>query len=324
MIFNTRVVLVLSLALAAACSATDTPSTPPPISTQNPMPTPTLRPGEKDSSKSFQGTASPNETSFWEAVRKGDDAARAKAVEGLKKDVAVDPKNAYSAFLAGANVYMPPSGLLLALNAGQVPEGGEQQALPPDTIALFTNSMNTFTDPLLKGFAASLLSATQAGAGDFEASGKSMEIAIANNIPASSVTRAIGSLLQRDLKGAYEVIWQMMDFCAGAPLDRANPDVDTYVDRANRADLRHRECYSGYHAMHGTEGTLLLAGDLAALNGNASGAAKMYAGMKRSTNYGTWGLRNLAERRISGYLKAVPENMFNISACTSCHVDQIK
>jgi hypothetical protein len=283
-----------------------------------------LRPGVKDSSKSFQGTASANETSFWEAIRRGDDAARAKAVESLKKDAAADPKNAYSAFLAAANVYMPPSGLLPALNAGMFPEGGELQQLPEDTVRLLTNSMNTFTDPLLKGFAASLLSATQAGGGDFEGAGKSMEIAIANNLPASAVTRAVGSLLQRDVKGAYEVIWAMMDFCAGAPLDRNNPDVDTYVDRANKSDLRHRECYSGYHATHGTEGTLLLAGDLAALNGNAAGAVRVYAGMKRSTNYSTWALRDLAERRISGDLKAVPENMFNISACTSCHVDQIK
>jgi hypothetical protein len=313
--FSSRVLLPSSLVLAAACSAADATPTNSAV---------TLRPGVKDSSKSFQGTASANETAFWEAVRTGNDAARTKAVDSLKKDAAADPKNAYSAFLAAANVYIPPSGLLPALNAGMVPGGGEQQQIPPETIQLFTNSMNTFTDPLLKGFAASLLSATQAGGGDFEGSGKSMEIAIANNIPASSVTRAIGSLLQQDVKGAYEVIWAMMDFCAGTPLDRNNPDVDTYVDRANKSDLRHRECYSGYHATHGTEGTLLIAGDLAALSGNASGAARMYAGMKRATNYGTWGLRNLAERRVSGDLKIVPENMFNISACTSCHVDQIK
>jgi hypothetical protein len=314
MFLNTRVLLLSSLALAAACSATEAPATF----------VVTLRPGVKDSSKSFQGTASANETAFWEAIRKGDDAARAKAVADLKKDAAGDPKNAYSAFLAAADVYVPSSGLLPALNAGMVPGGGELQQIPPETIQLFTNSMNTFTDPLLKGFAASLLSATQAGGGDFEGAGKSMEIAIANNIPASSVTRAVGSLLQQDVKGAYEVIWAMMDFCAGAPLDRKSPDVDAYVDRANKSDLRHRECYSGYHATHGTEGTLLIAGDLAALNGNASGAARMYAGMKRSTNYGTWALRDLADRRISDDLKAVPENMFNISACTSCHVDQIK
>jgi hypothetical protein len=316
MILGIRAYLLSALALVAACSAADTSATATPGAT--------LRPGEKDSSKSFQGTASESETAFWEAIRKGDDAARAKAVEGLKKDVTLDSTNAYSAFLAAANVYMPPAGLLLALNAGQVPEGGDQQQIPPDTIPLLMNSTKLFKDPLYKGFAASLLSATQAGGGDFEASAKSMEIGIANNIPASSVTRAIGSILQRDLKGAYDAIWAMMDFCAGAPLDRNNPDVDTYVDRANKSDLRHRECYSGYHAEHGTEGTLLLAGDLAALNGNASGGARMYAGMKRARNYGTWGLRALAERRVSGDLKAVPENMFNISACTSCHVDQAR
>ena len=316
MILSTRIYLFSILALAAACSADTTTTATAPVAT--------LRPGVKDSSKAFQGTASANETAFWESVRKGDDAARAKAVEGLKKDVAADPANAYSAFLAGANVFIPPSGLLLALNAGQVPGGGDQGPPPPDTIPLFTNSTNAFTDPLYKGFAASLLSATQAGGGDFEASGKSMAIGIANNIPASSVTRAIGSILQKDVKSAYELIWAMMDFCAGAPLDRSNPDVDTYVDRANKSDLRHRECFSGYHAEHGTEGTLLLAGDLAALSGNATGAARMYAGTKRSRNYGTWGLRTLAERRISGDLKAVPENLFNISACTSCHVDQAK
>jgi hypothetical protein len=96
MFFNTRVLFVLSLASAAACSAAETTQTPTPVSTG--VPTATLRPGIKDSSKSFQGTASANETAFWEAIRKGDDAARAKVVEDLKKDVAADPKNAYCVF----------------------------------------------------------------------------------------------------------------------------------------------------------------------------------------------------------------------------------
>jgi hypothetical protein len=107
MLLNSRVFLVSSLVLAAACGGTD--STPDTVVT--------LRPGVKDSSKSFQGTASANETAFWEAVRRGDDPARAKAVASLKQDAAADPKNAYSGFLAAANVYMPPSGLLAALNS---------------------------------------------------------------------------------------------------------------------------------------------------------------------------------------------------------------
>jgi hypothetical protein len=96
MIANNRVLFVTMFALAAAAACSDADVAAPP--------TTTLRPGIKDSSKSFQGTASPSETAFWEAVRKGDDTARAKAVEDLKKDSATDPKNAYSAFLAAANV----------------------------------------------------------------------------------------------------------------------------------------------------------------------------------------------------------------------------
>ena len=308
--------LLFALILSAACSADDTPASTSPVAP--------LRPGVKDSSRAFQGTASANETAFWESVRNGDDAARAKAVEELRKDAAADSTNAYSAFLAGANAFIAPTKVLLALNAGQVPEGNNEGQPPPDTLQLLATSTNAFTDPLYKGFAAALLSATQAGAGDFESSRKSMAIGVANNIPASAITSLVGSLVQKDIKGAEDSIWMMMDFCTGAPLDRTSPDIDTYVDRANKSDLKHRECFSGYHAEHATEGTLLIAGDLAALNGNATSAARMYAGMKRAKNFGTWGLRALAERRIAADLKAVPENMLSISACSSCHVDQAK
>jgi hypothetical protein len=321
MLLDSRISLFFVLALAAACASESTASTTP---APTPTPTPGLRPGVKDSSKAFQGTASPNETSFWEAVRTGDDAARAKAVEAMRKDVAADPSNAYSAFLIGGNNYMPPSGVLKALNAGQVPTGAEQQQDPPDLERLLSGARDKFTDPLYKGFAASLLSAYQFGKGDFENGGKNIGLGVSLNIPASAVTRAVGSILQKDLKGANDAIWEMFDFCAGAPLDRNNPDMESYVDRANKSDLAHRECYSGYHATHGTEGSILIAGDLAALTGNPTGAARMYAAMKRAANYNTWGLKALAERRVSGELTIVPENIFNVIGCASCHVDQIK
>src|SRR5678815_109418 len=77
----------------------------------DPEPAP-LRPGVEDSSKAYKGTPSPAENAFWEAIRSGDDAARAEAVTKLGADVAEDPSNGYSEFLVGASSFMPSSDVL--------------------------------------------------------------------------------------------------------------------------------------------------------------------------------------------------------------------
>jgi hypothetical protein len=100
--------------------------------------------------------------------------------------------------------------------------------------------------------------------------------------------------------------------------------VASYVDKANAAGLAHRECYSGYFAMHGTEGSLLIIADLLAVKGNATAAQLFYDGMRRATNYATWPLRPLAERHASGTQPATQDQLPGTISCPACHVNELQ
>jgi hypothetical protein len=306
---------IFALAFVLGCSAANNV----PMMTG---PTP-LRPGIKDSSKAYQGTPSAHEVAFWQAVRTGDDAARATAVAQLKSDVAADPTNGYSAFLAGASSFIASSDLLRALAAGQVPTQPARQ-LPSDTGPLLQEGLDHLTDPLYVGFSATLLAGVQAISGDLASAAKSQQIAVANNIPASSVGQINFALSMGDIDGALASAYKLADYCNGTPLDHTNPDVNAYVDKANAAGLVHRECYSGYYAMHGTEGELLFIADVLALKGNAALAQRYYDGLRRATNYGTWPLRPLVERLASGAQSVTQDELRATISCPVCHVNELQ
>jgi len=309
-----RPVLVLASFLAG-CGSTTAMS-----GTTGPAP---LRPGVNDSSKAYVGTPSPAQNAFWVAVRNGDDAARQTAVADLKTDLAKDPTNGYSAFLAAASAFMPSSDFLRALAANQSlppPHG----AFPDDTGPLLQQALANLTDPLYVGFSATLLAGLQASRSDPSAA-QTTQIAISNNFPASTALGLGAALRMGDLAGALDTMYGLFDYCnGGAKIDRVNPDVNAFVDKANAAGFVHRECYSGYHAMHGTEGLLLLIGDISALMGNGQVAALYYNGMRRATNYASWPLQPLAERRISGAQPAKASDLSAVRACTTCHVSQLQ
>src|SRR5262245_12333002 len=78
-----------------------------------------LRPGVEDSSQAYKGTPSAAESAFWNAVRSGDDTARGEAANKMRADAQRDPATyGYSAFLSGANSFIPPTALLRAQAAG--------------------------------------------------------------------------------------------------------------------------------------------------------------------------------------------------------------
>jgi hypothetical protein len=147
---------------------------------------------------------------------------------------------------------------------------------------------------------------------------------MANNVPASSVGRLNTALRMMDLPGGRDVMFGVLDYCTGTSLDRANPDLKGFVDRANAAGLVQRECYSGYHAMHGTEGILLITGDLVALSGNADLAKRFYMAAQSATNYGSWALKDLLQRRVSGTQPAAAGALSEIAACSTCHIYELK
>jgi hypothetical protein len=281
------------------------------------------RPGVKDSSKAFMGTPSPADDAFWVAVRNGDDAARQAAVANLKTDLTKDPTDGYSAFLAAASTFMPTSTFLRALAANQ-PLPPPHGPFPEDTAPLLQQAIANVTDPLYLGFSATLLAGLQASRGD-PAAAQTTQVAVSNNFPASTAL-GIGAALQMgNLPGVLDIMYGLFEYCnGGVKIDRANPDVDAFVDKANAAGFVHRECYSGYHAMHGTEGLLLMIGDISALTGSGQVAARYYNGMRRATNYATWPLQPLAERRISGAQPAIPGDLNSVRSCTTCHVNQLQ
>lgn len=282
-----------------------------------------LRPGVQDSSTSFQGALSLSESTFWLAVRDGNDARRKQAVVQLKEDLAADPTNGYSAFLAAASAFMPPIDLLRALAAGQSIPGGPGAAFPADTGPLFQQALDHLTDPLYRGFANTLFAFVQASAGDVAAARESQKQAVAYNIPASAVGQVNAQLGASDPAGALDTMRNMFDFCNGAALDRNSPDLNAFVDKANARALQHRECYSGYFGPHATEGELLIVGDLLATTGDTQGAKRYYQATQRSTSYASWPLRPLAERRLSGAQPVKAGDLAAIVACTTCHTNTL-
>jgi len=272
------------------------------------------------------GTPSQSEIAFWESVRDGDAAERKAAVASLKVDFANDPSNGYSAFLAASSEFIQGADLLDNLTSGgpvskalALPE----LALPADTRSLLEQALPLLTDPFCSGIDATLLAVIEKQS-DAAAAAKTQQFADDSNFVAASVGRTTWALVVGDSAGALEIMYAWLNYCSGGGLDHDNPDVDAFVDAANASSLKQRECYSGYYAMHGTEGELLQIGDLYASAGNTRVANLYYTAMRRATNYASWPVKALAERRIDGTQPAAPDDLVGVIACATCHINEIR
>lgn len=285
-----------------------------------------LRPGVEDSSQSYKGTPSAAESAFWVAVRGGDDAGRAEAVTKMRADVQRAPATyGYSAFLSGADSFMQPAVLLQAQASGAtLPQG---QPRTPDQVMdaeqLLTQGMQNLTDPLYLGFDAALLATLQLTGGDVTSGQENFALGVQKNPAASGFISFIFKMQQQDVAGALDAFYQLIEYCSGGPVDHDGAGAGAYVARANVATLVHRECYSGYHATHGTEGLLLLGGDVHALNGNAQAAGQYYAAVQGATNYASWPLKPLLERRINGTEPPSLGATIGLTGCGSCHTNAL-
>jgi hypothetical protein len=267
------------------------------------------------------GVPDATEAMFWNAVRDGDDAARASAVAQLQADVARDPTNGYSQFLIGASMFMAPSPVLKALAAG-----GPPVLVPPDPAAApyLTKAMSNLMDPFYLGFDGALLGALQMSAGDVATGQQTFGAAVPNNHVATGLVSVINDLLQQNPSDALSDLYSLMEYCNGGMLDRSGADAVAYVRKQNTGTLAQRECYSGYYAMHGSEGMLLVAGDLHALGGNAQAAMAYYTALQSDTNYATWPLKPLVERRLAGTQVAQLSTTSVITAtCATCHTNTL-
>jgi len=280
---------------------------------------PALRPGVEDSNQVYKGTPSANESAFWVAVRNADDAGRAAAVSRLVADVTADPSNGYSEFLIAASHFMAPNTVLRALADGTPPAPFTIGEVP-----YLREALSHLTDPFYLGFDGGLLASLELGAGNVADGGPRLAAAVANNRVATALIVVIGDLQMRDAKKAREDMYALVDYCFGAPLDRTGRDAAAYVARANAGALVQRECYSGYHAPHGTPGVLLILADLDALNGNAQVARAYYDALRDATDYPTWALKPLVERRRSGAQAPELATVDTITTtCATCHTNAL-
>lgn len=299
------------LMVLAACGGDDDAATPDAA--------PALRPGVEDSNQVYKGTPSANESAFWVAVRNADDAARATAVAGMTADVTADPSNGYSQFLIGASHFMAPNTTLRALADGTPPAD-----FNPGQVPYLEEALTHLTDPFYLGFAGGLLGSQQLAAGDIARGQATFTTAVANNHVATALITVIFDLQMRNTAQALEDMYALLEYCNGGPLDRTGANAAAYVAKANAGALAQRECYSGYHAPHGTSGELLILADLHALNGQPTAARTYYDVLPTVTDYPTWALAPLVERRRAG--TQAPE-LATVGAitnlCATCHTNTL-
>lgn len=303
----------MMLTALAACSSSNEEGTKPAAS---------LRPGVEDSNAAYKGTANENENAFWVAVRNGDDAARDAAVARLTADVAADPKNGYSHFLVGANAFMAPSGALRALANGTEPPGGGGPTLQGAGPS-FERALANLADPFYLGFAGGLLASLELRSGNAAQGGPRFAAAARHNAVATGFINVLGDFAMQDAKKALADHYAVIDFCNGAPVDRGGANADAFVAKQNAGSLVQRECYSGYHAPHGSPGLVLILADLHALNGQPAAAKAYYDALTRSTDYASWPLKPLAERRRAGEAATFGQAAAVANTCGTCHTNSL-
>jgi hypothetical protein len=302
---------MIAAATLTGCSSSDEPA--------GPDAAPSLRPGVEDSNQVYKGTPSANESAFWVAVRNADDAGRAAAVDRMTADIAADPTNGYSQFLVGASHFMAPSTVLRALADGTPPP-----AFAIGDVPYLREALDHLTDPFYLGFDGGLLASLELAAGNVAEGGPRFATAVANNRVATAFITVLGDLQMRDPVRALADMYAMLDYCNGAPLARDGGDAVAYVAKANAGTLAQRECYSGYHAPHGTTGELLILADLLALDGKAEIARIYYDALAAATDYPTWALKPLVERRRGGTQAAELATVGVItSTCATCHTNTL-
>jgi len=312
--YRTSLALWITLAATAGCSSSSNKS---PADAA-----PSLRPGVEDSSQVFQGAPNAHESAFWAAVRDGDDAGRAAAVSQLMADVQDDPKNGYSEFLIGASYSMPPNAVLRALA-----DGTPIQPALPDAAAMpyLKESLSNLTDPFYLGFAGGLLGVAEIVSGDTAEGGPTLATAASNNPVATRLMTVISDLVAQNAANALKDMYVLVEYCNGGPLDHNGGGAADYVAKLNAGGAVQRECYSGYFAPHGSSGEMLLLADLQALNGNQPAANAYYRALQGVSDYSTWALKPLAERRLSGAQKAdIATEAIIPATCVTCHTDTLK
>ena len=128
-----------------------------------------------------------------------------------------------------------------------------------------------------------------------------------------------------------DALWRNADLCAGAPVDRDNPDYARAMPRETREGPQ-RVCWSSWIAPHNFEGFFLHFGDMLVKAGEPARAVVMYGNARLSRDFASWPYRSVLEARIAEAARNVavfrqqeppaeaPRMMVRSSyACMGCH-----
>jgi hypothetical protein len=110
----------------------------------------------------------------------------------------------------------------------------------------------------------------------------------------------VTSELPQDSPGfqrALDYQWRNLDICAGAPVDRQDPDLVPLLRRETHAG-RQRACFNSWIAPFNWEGFFLNFGDMLVKNRDPRTAVRIYAAAKLDRSYERWPYRAVLEARI--------------------------
>ncbi len=93
------------------------------------------------------------------------------------------------------------------------------------------------------------------------------------------------------------------DLCAGAAINRANPDYTAHVQPPTDDD-RYRFCFGSDRVPHGYEGAWLIFGDLLVKSGRINEGRRAYMNAQLGPNYARWLYRSQLEARLASDLDA--------------------
>jgi hypothetical protein len=132
-------------------------------------------------------------------------------------------------------------------------------------------------------------------------------------------------------KKALDSLWQGLDACAGAVIDRRNPDIGPYL-HLQTAVGRKKACWSeGDLAPHSLEGYMLNLGNGLVKAGEIDAARIIYANAKYAKNYTAWPYHQILDTiaasdlnaRAALYADADPSNDPPLGVpnrgCVYCH-----
>jgi hypothetical protein len=105
-------------------------------------------------------------------------------------------------------------------------------------------------------------------------------------------------------KNSLDSLWQAIDACIGAPIDRSNPDMKPYLQLVTSVGRKKVCWWKGDIAPYGFEGLVLNLGNGLVKAGQVDAAKVMYQNAKYADNFETWPYRDVLETIAASDLNA--------------------